>query len=321
MKHARISLSAGPSVLVLGALMLVPVCEAQTQQPPIGRIVVESGKTAGSAGAQEVKVTGAVTINKDQLLLGNGSGVAASVDPVKIALTRGGEIHLCSLSSLHLSASGTGTTSALMLALDKGAVEVQMPAATASDILLTPDLRFQLNHAEVKAAPLDLRVRVNNSGDTCVENRGKHAPVLTLTEQFGNASYDVLPGQHVLFEHGSLAEVVDNEPSPCGCPPALGASLTKGQAGSKEAEHPFPLAVSEGLAPPPEPPPSKPGETQMQITMPMTYSGDAPAGTADSASMAGSDAESAPQAAAPPKPKRGFFHSIGHFFKRMFGGK
>lgn len=321
MKRARISLSAGPFVLSLGALMLTAVCGAQTQQP-IGRIVVEGGKTA--SGAQEVKVTGAVTIDKDQLLLGNGSDVAASVDPVKIVLAHGGEIHLCSLSSLHLSASGAGATSALMLALDKGAVEVQMPAATVSDILLTPDLRFQLNHAEVKASPLDLRVRVNNSGDTCVENRGSHAPVLTLTDQFGTSSYQVLPGQHVLFEHGSLAEVVDNESSPCGCPPVLGDTLigSKGKVSSKELEHPFPLAVSEGLAKPPSPPPSKPGETQTQITMPMTYSGDAPAASTPApVSTAGSNAESAPLPVAKSKPKRGLFGSIGHFFKRIFGGK
>ncbi len=294
-------------------------------QQPIGRIAMENGAQGKTADAQAVKVTGAVTVDGKKLLLGNGSDVAAGDDPVKIALTQGGNIRLCSLSGLHLSAGGAGATQALMLALDKGAVEVQMSAATSNDVLLTPDLRFTLNHPGMEGSPLDLRVRVTKSGDTCVENRGEHAPVLSLTEQFGAASYQILPGQHVLFEHGSLSEVVDNEPSPCGCPPLLGDTMVagKGKAGSKEAEHPFPLAVSEGLARPPAPAPSKPGETEMQVTMPMVYSGDAPAGTdaAPATGAAASSAESAPVPVAQTRPKRGFFGSVGHFFKRVFGGK
>jgi len=50
---------------------------------------------------------------------------------------------------------------------------------------------------------------VTPSGDTCVENLGKNAPVLHVTEQFGVGGYFVKPGQHVLFEHGSVREVVD----------------------------------------------------------------------------------------------------------------
>ena len=101
-----------------------------------------------------------------------------------------------------------------MLALDRGAIEVQM-AATTRDVVMTPDLRFTMRGD----GPLDLQLRVTRNGDTCVENRGTKAPVLNVADQFGEATYELRAGQHVLFEHGSLKEVVDHESSACGCPP------------------------------------------------------------------------------------------------------
>ena len=68
-----------------------------------------------------------------------------------------------------------------MLALDRGAIEVQM-AATVNDIVMTPDLRFGM-HGE---GPLDLRIRVTKNGDTCVENRGAKAPPLSVADQFSD---------------------------------------------------------------------------------------------------------------------------------------
>ncbi len=54
-----------------------------------------------------------------------------------------------------------------MLAIDRGAIEVQMPATTR-DVVTTPDLRFTMRGD----GPLDLQLRVTRNGDTCVENRG-----------------------------------------------------------------------------------------------------------------------------------------------------
>ena len=147
-----------------------------------------------------------------------------------------------------------------MLALDRGAIEVQM-AATTHDVVMTPDLRFTMRGD----GPLDLRLRVTRNGDTCVENRGAKAPVLNVADQFGEATYELRAGQHVLFEHGSLKEVVDHESSSCGCPPepddvgggcAVRASTAAAPGSAVAAkpaaeQHPFPAAVSAGLAPPP----------------------------------------------------------------------
>ncbi|MFC6646580.1 hypothetical protein ACFQBQ_13490 [Granulicella cerasi] len=117
--------------------------------------------------------------------------------------------------------------------------------ASIADVVLTPDIRFSM------ATPghYDLRIRVTRSGDTCVENRGKEAPVLMLSSAFGDATYRILPDQHVLFEHGNLREVVDKERSSCGCPNSappqqLAANATPAQRAA--AAHPFPEAESQG---------------------------------------------------------------------------
>ena len=110
----------------------------------------------------------------------------------------------------------------LLLALDRGAMEIRT-AATDRDVVITPDLRFSIKGT----GPLDLRLRVTPNGDTCVEHRGLQAPPLEIVDQFGDARYELRAGQHVLFEHGSLREVVDHESSPCGCPATPVVSVAK----------------------------------------------------------------------------------------------
>jgi hypothetical protein len=221
-----------------------------------------------------------------------------------------------------------------MLALDRGAIEVQM-AATTRDVVMTPDLRFTMRGD----GPLDLQLRVTRNGDTCVENRGGKAPLLNVADQFGEATYELQAGQHVLFEHGSLKEVVDHESSACGCPPEPTMSVadallhpgTPGDTGPGEKpaaeEHPFPAAVSAGLAPAAAVPPTPAGAVHTQVTAALS-SGDsvdgatAPKGTATAATNTPAPTAAA-AAAAPPQaapPKHDLVHVVGRFFKRVFGG-
>jgi len=212
-----------------------------------------------------------------------------------------------------------------------------------SDVVMTPDLRLSVK----QPGALDLRIRVTPNGDTCVENRVAQTeaktiaqakeeaqildqgPTLTVVNLFGDESYEVRPGQRVLFEHANLREVVDHESSPCGCPGEIPTvvsdagtlSLLPGDKMSPEqaaALHPFPAAVSQGLAPAPSapfPPPPPPGTAQVQVATSLTYAGD------------GSGSNAAPAAAAStptggpvvqaPKQQDGFFHRLGRFFKRI----
>jgi hypothetical protein len=229
-----------------------------------------------------------------------------------------------------------------MLSLDRGAIEVKM-AATTRDVVMTPDLRFTVN----ADGPLDLHLRVTKNGDTCVENLGGNAPLLHIADPFGEGAYELRAGQHVLFEHASLKEVVDQESSACGCPPApaepamtvADALLNSSGTGTKAAppptkaaeQHPFPAAVSEGLAPAASVPQAPVGAVHSQVSATLSSNGAADSTAAPTASSsqvaAGTGAESTStpasgttgDAAADSQPHSSVFHAIGRFFKRIFG--
>jgi hypothetical protein len=303
-------------------------------------------QTIGTVGVQDATVAGALVVSNGRAVLVGNTTVTAGDHTAEVSLSRGGKVLVCATSGLHVTAgTGVGGDMPLMLALDRGAIEVQT-TATKRDSVMTPDLRFTLEGD----GPLDLQLRVTRNGDTCVENRGAQAPVVHIADQFGEATYELHAGQHVLFEHGSLREVVDHESSSCGCPPeptmsvadAILHSGTGGQTADAspakiaEAEHPFPAAVSAGLATTAAVPQAPAGEIHTQVAATLSSNaavdsvtaGDATAATAAAAATAapsGSSAGSAgpSQAAAPvatKPPSGGIFHAMGRFFRRIFGG-
>jgi hypothetical protein len=301
----------------------------------------------GTVGVQDATVSGALEITNGRAVLVGSTTVIAKDHTAEVELERGGKVLVCATSGLHLTAGkNTSVNQPLMLALDRGAIEVQM-AATASDVVLTPDLRFAVQGT----GPLDLRLRVARSGDTCVENRGSGAPTLRVVDQFGETTYDLHAGQHVLFEHGSLKEVVDRETSPCGCPPMPVVSVADAGVTSSSpaapgsvvaAEHPFPAAVSQELAPDPMVPAAPAGVVHAQVAATLNYdagatpdassglskpaaSSDVPAassGVAVQSAAASSPAVVHAEAPPPPAPPatNDLAHRIGRFFKRLFGG-
>src|SRR5437879_2183225 len=246
-----------------------------------GLSMAQAQQSIGTVGVQDATVAGALEVSNGRAILVGNTTVTARDRAAEIALNRGGTVKVCATSGLHVtagkSAEGTAGTP-LMLALDRGAIEVQM-AATTRDVVMTPDLRFTVRGD----GPLDLELRVTRNGDTCVDNRGAQAPVLNVADQFGEAAYELKAGQHVLFEHGSLKEVVDHESSSCGCPPEATTSVadallhpagsgnsTAGDAATAAKppaeEHPFPAAVSAGLAPPSAVPPAPAGAPHTQVS-------------------------------------------------------
>jgi hypothetical protein len=300
-------------------LLFTPMLAAQE---PIGRTT-----------ATEVKVSGAVDITHGETVLGNGSEITAGDQAVKITLERGGELHLCSTSSIHLSKDRSITdpgNSALMMALDRGAIEANYTVGKYSDVLLTPDLRILISGP----GQAELSIRVNTKGDTCVDNHGAAAPYVTVSSQLEGGAYRVLPDQRVNFEHGSLHEVVDHEPEACGCPtvPATSVAGAAGGPSSTPADTAFPVAESEGLAAPPAPssvPAVPPGQTHAEVTVPLTYNGENPpppvvstaaAPVAPAAPATAAPVQPTPAAEpAPAPPTGGLFHRIGHFFSKIFG--
>jgi hypothetical protein len=136
-----------------------------------------------------------------------------------------------------------------------------------------------------------------------------NAPYVLVSSIFESGAYRVQAGQHVMFQHGSLREVVDNEKEPCGCPPAA----PKGNE--------FPLAQSEGLAPTPKAPPADTTLDQRaappQVVPPLVHSNAAHAPQ----QAEGAQPAATPAAKAPAKKKPGLFSSVGKFFRRIFGAE
>lgn len=305
------------------AILFAVVCGAAQGQQPIGNVAV-----------QDATVAGDLTVNNGRALLVANSTVTAKDHTADVSLNRGGSIHVCATSGLHITAGRSATGPApLMLSLDRGAIEVHMEATT-SDVIMTPDLRFGI----ASNGPLDLRLRVTGNGDTCVENRGANAPIITGADQFGESSYNLRPGQHVLFEHGSLKEVVDNESSPCGCPPAPAPGLSLADAALRagstkqaaEAQHPFPVAISNGLAPAAAVPQAPEGVVHAQVATTLSYdaNGNSAATPQPPSEPTETNAPAIVQASPPapvtpptpaPRHHSDVGHWIGHLFKRLFG--
>lgn len=315
--------------LLIWSAALATSLAAQAQQQTIAYVPTEG-----------VTVSGSLEVADGKAAIGNNGSITAGNKTATVTLARGGQLRLCASTSIHLTTdrSIAQDSSALMLALDRGAIEASYKPGKYSDVLLTPDLRILVSGP----GEADLKMRVNAKGDTCIDNHGDNAPYVTVTSQFEGGVYRIKPNQRVLFEHGSLEQVVDEEAEPCGCPPdtpvavASNSGKPVGGPSSTPADTAFPLAVSEGLQPPPAPPstPVVPaGQPHVQVKAPIAYDGATnkvapalppPAKAEDSAPppppLSAEPAPiSAPAAAHNSSSSKGFFHHIGHFFSRLFG--
>lgn len=281
-----------------------------------GKVVAQQAATQvmGTVATKDALVTGGLEVKSDRARLISNTSVTAYDRTADIKLERGGDVLVCATSQFHLLHSGSG--SSLLFGLDRGALELHT-ATEPQDVILTPDIRFMV---EAKGG-YDLRLRVTRNGDTCVENAGQKAPVLMLNDAFTRASYRLMPGQHVLFEHGNLHEVVDDEHSPCGCPSTdmpvqLGANATPAEKAS--AAHPFPAAASEGLATPQPVENSPVGEKETQISTTFAYGegqGPPPSIAAPPATVDAGAAVTQPVA---PFEKHSFGYKFKHFFYKLF---
>lgn len=310
---------------------------AAAQQPA-------ASSSMGTVPTRDALVTGSLEVHGDSARLLTNASITAYDHSAAISLARGGEVLVCATSQFHLLHSGTENS--LLFGLDRGAIEIHSDSSP-QDVILTPDIRFTIENPE-HPSHFDLRLRVTPNGDTCVDNAGASAPVLILADPFSDASYRLIPGQHVLFEHGSLREVVDNERSPCGCPPAPApvqqVASTPNPNPSQPttpsaaaAQHPFPAAASEGLAPTPSPArePEPAGENHTQVAAALSYDAahpnavppstveppkppQTPSGTTSgSPAAAGQSTESSTPPPTPPG-VHDLAHALGHFFHKLF---
>jgi hypothetical protein len=304
-----------PTTTPAPAAAPAPSAAPETAAPiaPIAIVPLDS-KNPDSAAA----VTGALEVSHGKAVIAASGTVTSGSQTTEVILPHRGVLRVCATTTVKLAADASvpaGETPGLMMAMDHGAVELSFATSFAkgrnSDILLTPDFRILISGP----GAAEVKVRLGQHGDTCVDNAGANAPYVLVTSVFDSGDYRVQPGQRVMFEHGSLREVVDNEKEPCGCPPPL-------HPGTNE----FPVAQSAGLAPLPKPAPSEVNQSGTTAPIePLVYKSAAqPAATPDAEAAASASATPSTTPATTPaaaKKKTGFFGSIGKFFRHLFGAE
>ncbi len=292
---------------------------AEATQPPVlaGRPIAIIPIDKSVPGAA-LEVAGPLQAWNGRAYLTSSGTVTAGDATAQVTLPYRGTMHVCPSSTVKLAADSsapTGQVPGLLIALDHGAVEMSFAASEArarnADTLLTPYFRILIGGPNAA----DLQVRLGDHGDTCVDNAGTNAPYVVVTSVFDGGVYRVQPGQRVMFENGSLHEVVDQEKESCGCPPPPKTEVNE-----------FPLAQSEGLAPGSKPPSTaiKHPAGNDQATTTLVYSGSpqpqqAVAIPRPDAGPAVTPAPGPPAKTPAAKKKPGLFRKIGHFFKRVFG--
>jgi hypothetical protein len=281
----------------------------------LGLTAVCGAQQAGSAGPiaivpvdSSTKVTGALEITDGKAMIGANGTVTAGTKTTEVALPRRGVLRVCASTTVKL-ASDTGVpageTPGLVIGLDRGALEASFATGQNADVLLTPDFRILIGGP----GAADVKVRLGEHGDTCVENAGANAPYVLVSSVFEGGAYRVQAGERVMFQHGSVQEVELNEKEPCGCPPE-----------TKPGTNDFPLAESEGLSPAPPPVAKAPEATT-------TLEHNAAAVTPEQQAAAEKPAQSPEPAQSqtaqqkPAEKKQGFFARIGGFFRRIFGAE
>jgi len=293
----------------------------QADYGPIAIIALDSRNP--DAGA---KVTGALEVSQGKAIIASSGSVSSGAATTKVILPHRGVLRVCASTTVQLAADTgvpVGETPGLLMAIDHGAIEASFATGSNADILMTPNFRILIG----SPGAAEVKVRLGQHGDTCVDNSGVpgdgssslgwkagvNAPYVLVSSVFDGGDYRVQAGQRVMFQHGSLQEVVDQEQEPCGCPP------------DAPVGNEFPLAQSEGLAPLAAPVGGAGERTgSNQQIEPLVYKGAdhaaKPAAAPADAPAAGIGASAAANAPAAQK-KPGFFGRMGHFFRRIFGSE
>lgn len=329
MHRTAIAVRRNPAVASATASLWLACCAALSAQnvpaPPAPNLPVAIVPIDSSNPHQAAEVTGALSVAGGKAIITTSGSITSGSRTTSVILPRRGTLRVCASTTVKLAADTSvpaGALPGLLMAIDHGALEMSFattPAAANADILVTPDFRILIGGPGAS----EVKVRLGGGGDTCVDNSGRDAPYVVVTSLFDSGLYRVQPGQRVMFQHGSLREVVDNEKESCGCPPPP----------EQNTGNEFPLAQSEGLAPTPpvvasdqnSAAPQAPQVPQAVVQgPPMVYSpAQAPAAVAppSAPAAAATPTPAAPVVSAKPvaKKKPGPFRRFGLLLRRIFG--
>ncbi len=196
----------------------------------------------GQLYATDASVKGSVVLAGSGTSVLSGSSVQAGAQAATLQLDRGGMVLVCEGTKLSVNSSQSGRQ--LLLSLNTGNLELNYPLGAEADTLLTPDLRLMLPGP----GTVHIAVRVTPEGDTCVQSLPWNVSAITISENMGDASYQVKPDEAVVFKGGHLTEAVRAREN-CGCPKSAPAQVAK-------------------AAPPPPTPPVQPKSAEPLASVP-----------------------------------------------------
>jgi len=220
----------------------------------------------GQMQSSDVMVHGAVELTSAGARVMSGAQLTAGTHSATLKLTRGGEVRFCPGAAATVTSSRSGNE--LMFGLNSGALETHYQLAGGADALVTPDFRLLL------AGPgaFDFAVSVGEHGETCVASLKGNNSSAIVYELMGEGTYQVHPGEQVLFKNGVVSGAV-KPLEDCGCPappePAAKTQLAFPEEQSRMAA----AAVAEGKAPPQPPVRNNvsAGETHIEVESPMVF--------------------------------------------------
>jgi hypothetical protein len=296
--------------------------------------------------------SGGVTM--DGSLLATGSSISAGSDTAILHLTRGGEVRVCAGTTISVTSAKSGTE--LMLGVSTGSLEAHYTLGSAADSVLTPDFRLLLagpgefDYAMSVNAHGDTCVRAlpgNNAAISVSELMGNGTYQLNPDEQIvfrsgqltehdtnvplncgcGEPKPEILrasePSAPLPSESlPSSVHLAEPGDSPAATAASASDSAARNIAGSSQTGSSTAAAVPSG---------NGSNDVQVQVDAPLVFQGNAPhtpTAPIQEVAQLQTDPPAGPKlptsVALPPasnsrqKEHRGFFGSIGRFFKSIF---
>lgn len=255
----------------------------------------------------------------------SGSSITSGPQTALLKLERGGQLNVCSGTSVSVSASANGRD--LMFSFGTGGIESRYTMGASSDQIITPDLRLVITGP----GEFDLDVGITPNGDTCVRSRRDSTGGVIVNEQFGDASYQVKPSDFVLFHKGKIADATVNPQGvTCGCPAAKPAIRETQVASAETGPAEAPAEPAPQPAPAPKPQPEQPAENAEHVVAdaPFVFNADTPPAPVMTTRVMRLHVETKntfvafrpevlpPAQAAPKPPKKGFWRRLG---RALFG--
>ncbi len=189
--------------------------EAATAKPP--------STPALSTGVQPAAVPVAVgssgTLVETGSRVASGSSITAGEETAVMRLTRGGEVRVCPRTTVSFTTSSNGND--LLFGMSTGAIETDYNSQESADSVLTPDFRVVLPGP----GQFNMAISADSQGNTCIGSMAGTTSSAVVAELLGSGTYEIKPGQQVLFRQGRI-DSIETPVASCGCPPAREPVLT-----------------------------------------------------------------------------------------------